>query len=265
MGNDLAVMVAFGAHVVDGNHLTNLMSIGDKSSATGADPPAPATVGGLDKHGTFEGDASTTRGDAYFGDNHSFNETLFQVLVSKSKQYGGGQYNRSAAAEVRYARLQDSMARNPSFEFLTPRFYTAYAESIFPYAFFVDGRSGNNGSLDLTVARGFFQGAQFPSGFYRRGGAYGLGSIGGDIDRLMQAHPVKPGYNTAAGQYVLDKNDPSLTQGSCGIYVKHTNVTVPSLYPNPTGDLRTAIKANLHTFWTAFQAAGCKELFPYGQ
>ena len=58
MGNDLAVFVTYAAMLVDGNQLTNLISIGGKSSATGVDPPPPAIVGGLDTHGVFEG-AST--------------------------------------------------------------------------------------------------------------------------------------------------------------------------------------------------------------
>ena len=64
MGNDLAVFVTYAAHLVDGNLLTDLLSIGGKTSATGPNPPAPAIVGGLDTHAVFEGDASTTRGEA---------------------------------------------------------------------------------------------------------------------------------------------------------------------------------------------------------
>lgn len=62
MGNDLAIFVAYAAHLVDGNLLTDLLSIGGKTPETGPDPPKPAIVGGLDTHGVFEGDASTTRG-----------------------------------------------------------------------------------------------------------------------------------------------------------------------------------------------------------
>lgn len=55
MANDMAILVTFGAFLVDGNQLTNLMSIGEKSTETGANPPAPAIVGGLNTHGVFEG------------------------------------------------------------------------------------------------------------------------------------------------------------------------------------------------------------------
>jgi hypothetical protein len=55
MGNDLALFVTYAAMLVDGNQLTNLISIGGKSPATGDDPPPPAIVGGLNTHDVFEG------------------------------------------------------------------------------------------------------------------------------------------------------------------------------------------------------------------
>jgi hypothetical protein len=55
MGNDLARFLAYQAHLVNGNTVTGLLSIGGKSPMTGPDPPPPAIVGGLDTHGTFEG------------------------------------------------------------------------------------------------------------------------------------------------------------------------------------------------------------------
>jgi hypothetical protein len=207
MANDLAVLVTWGAFLVDGNQLTNLMSIGHKSCDTGPDPPPPAIVGGLNTHGVFEGDASTTRGDVYFGDNFSFNDTLFDVFIAASNAYGGGKYNASAATEVRWNRIQDSMARNPTFTFTTPRYFTAYAESAFPYRFFVDGRD-TSAALDLTAARSFFQDSQFPNDFYRREGAIGVDAIGEDIGTLFAPHPIEPGHNEGAGNYVLNPEDP---------------------------------------------------------
>jgi hypothetical protein len=55
MGNDLATFVAFAAFLVNGNPITNLMSIGGKTPLTGPDPPAPAPVGGIQTHNVFEG------------------------------------------------------------------------------------------------------------------------------------------------------------------------------------------------------------------
>jgi unspecific peroxygenase len=55
MGNDLAIFVTYGAMLVDGNLITNLLSIGGKTRKTGPDPPSPAIVGGLNTHAVFEG------------------------------------------------------------------------------------------------------------------------------------------------------------------------------------------------------------------
>jgi len=55
MENSIAVFVTYAAHLVDGNLITNKLSIGRKSAKTGPDPPSPAIVGGLNTHGLFEG------------------------------------------------------------------------------------------------------------------------------------------------------------------------------------------------------------------
>ena len=101
MNNALAKFVTYAAMLVDGNLVTNLISIGGKSRKTGPDPPPPAIVGGLNTHDVFEGnflryhantslshsvylgDASMTRADAYFGDIPGFNQTLFDQVRLK--------------------------------------------------------------------------------------------------------------------------------------------------------------------------------------
>jgi hypothetical protein len=55
MDNGIAKFVTYASFLVDGNQVTNLMSIGGKTSLTGRDPPKPAIVGGLNTHGVFEG------------------------------------------------------------------------------------------------------------------------------------------------------------------------------------------------------------------
>ncbi|KAF8488236.1 hypothetical protein JB92DRAFT_2836373 [Gautieria morchelliformis] len=55
MGNDLAIFLTYAAFLVEGNPITNRMSIGCKTHSTGPNPPAPGIVGGLDTHAVFEG------------------------------------------------------------------------------------------------------------------------------------------------------------------------------------------------------------------
>jgi unspecific peroxygenase len=80
MENQVARFTAYVNHLVDGNLVTDLISIGDQTIKTGFPLPPPALVGGMNNHGTFEGDASLTRGDAFFGDNHNFNPELFEQV-----------------------------------------------------------------------------------------------------------------------------------------------------------------------------------------
>jgi unspecific peroxygenase len=100
MQNRIAIFVTYAAFIVDGNPITNLMSIGGKTIRTGIDPPKPAIVGGLNTHSVFEGtpylypwtisgsraffagDTSMTRGDFHHGDNHSLNMTLWAQVCS---------------------------------------------------------------------------------------------------------------------------------------------------------------------------------------
>ena len=123
------------------------------------------------------------------------------LLVTMCKKYGNGTYNAAVAAEVRWNPILDSWACNPTFDFRTPRYQSAYAESVFPYHFFVDGRN-QSAKLDLTVARSCFQKNEFPKDFYRRNGSYGLDIIGADMGTLIQVHHISPGHNEGAVNYV---------------------------------------------------------------
>ncbi|KAF8808205.1 Cloroperoxidase [Phlegmacium glaucopus] len=263
MGNDLAVFVTYAAFLVDGNMITNLLSIGGKSHKTGPDPPKPAIVGGLDTHAVFEGDASMTRGDAFFGDNHSFNETLFDEFSDFSNRFGAGNYNVTVAGEYRSRRIQESISTNPQFSFVAPRYFTAFAESVFPFLFFVDGRV-SDGQLNLTVARGFFQNSSMPNGFFRANRSLGLNEIGGPIQTVFDAHPIQPGKNEGGvNNFVFDPTSASFTNDGCLLYTNFVNQTVRSLYPNPTGALRDALNFNLDNLYIPISTSGCPQIFPF--
>jgi hypothetical protein len=257
MANDLAVFVTYAAHLVDGNQVTNLLSIGSKSDLTGANPPSPAIVGGLDTHAVFEGDGSSTRGDAFFGDNHSFNESLFDEMVAFSNKFGAGSYNFTVGGEFKFQRIQDSIATNPNFTFLGLRPFTIYAEASFPVNFFIDGRQ-NDGQLNLTVARGFFQDMRMPDGFFRANGSQEATGAA----QIAAAHPVQPGRNVGAvNNYVVDPTAPTLNE-FCLLYTDFVNQTVRSLYPNPTGVLRSSLETNLGFLFNSDPAAaGCTQVF----
>ncbi|KAH9479671.1 Aromatic peroxygenase [Psilocybe cubensis] len=260
MENSIAILVTYAAFLVDGNVVTNLLSIGGKTSFTGPNPPAPATVGGLNTHAVFEGDASMTRADFFFGDNHDFNETLFDQFVDFSNRFGAGNYNLTVAGKLRAQRIQQSIETNPTFSFVSPRFFTAFAESTFPVNFFVDGRR-NDGQLDMTTARGFFQNSQMPDGFFRHNG-----SVGADgIDQVFLASPIAPGANVnGVNTYTPDPTSADFNH-FCLLYVNFVNQTIKGLYPNPTGVLRQALNTNLNFLFQGVAGSGCTQVFPYGK
>ncbi|KAJ2925817.1 heme-thiolate peroxidase, partial [Candolleomyces eurysporus] len=262
MENKFAIFVTYLNHLMNGNLVTDLLSIGGKTSKTGPDPPAPAHAGGLSVHGTFEGDAGMTRGDAFFGDNHSFNQTLFDKFVDFSNRFGDGFYNLTVAGELRFQRLQDSIATNPQFSFKNVRYFTAYGESVFLINFFVDGRKTDK-KLDMDSARSFFKDMKFPPNFFRS--PMPMSTEG--LDDIFLMHPFLPGGNVdgKVNNFVVDPTSATF-ETDCVLYEDILN-TVKGLYPNPTGVLRRNLIKNLRFFYDGFSGVfdGCAEQFPYGQ
>lgn len=170
----------------------------------------------------------------------------------------------TVATELRFQRIQDSIATNPNFTFGGPRTLLAYVEGIIPTMFFVDGRFPDR-QLDLSVARGFFQNSRMPKGFFRANQSFDIDTqeLVEDANLMFNAHPIKPGRNEGAGNYIPD---PGLPQFSnfCGIYTNFVNVTVRTLYPNPTGALREAVTTNLE-FLASSVNGTCPPVILFGQ
>lgn len=177
-----------------------------------------------------------------------------------SNRFGGGKYNLSAAAELRFQRIQDSIATNPQFSFVAPRFFTAYGESAFPISFFVDGRQIGH-QLDLDAALSFFRDMKFPDGFFRTGTPRSTEGM----DFIAAAHPVRPGANQGTiNSYTPDPNSADFST-FCKLYVDFVNNTVKGLYPSPNGVLRVALNRNLGFLYEFIDDPTCPQVFPYGQ
>ncbi|TFK19115.1 Cloroperoxidase [Coprinopsis marcescibilis] len=265
MDNPTARVATYLTHLVDGNLVTDLLSIGAKTRRTGPDPPPPAIVGGMNNHGTFEGDASLSRGDAFDGDNHNFNQTLWDQLVDYSNQYGGGFYNLTVAGELRWQRTQQSIATNPEFDFRGLRHFTVVGQASFPAGLFTDGRKtgADKHQLDLVSGLSFFKHMRFPAGFFRA--SEPTGGVGSDV--IFGAHPVLPGRNVGGvNNYVVDTSLGGFGD-FCKFYTEFVNITIKGLYPNPTGVLRRNLNLNLGFVYDALAprlGANCPQVFPYG-
>ncbi|KAJ2936156.1 heme-thiolate peroxidase, partial [Candolleomyces eurysporus] len=197
-----------------------------------------------------------TRADTFFGDIPGFNHTLFDQMVDFSNSYGEGYYNLTVAAEYRYHLIQQSIATNPNFSFVFPRYFMGYGESVLGLNLFVDGRDNTpvlgGRKLEMATALSFFRDSKF----------YPASSPTGS-EEIMAAHPVKPGRNLDGkiNNYVVHEPSPS-ELGGCGLY-NHFVENVVSLYRNPKGILRRNLIINLHDFYGMFKNS-CEETFPYG-
>ena len=75
-------------------------------------------------------------------------------------------YNYTVAGKFKYRQIQDSIARNPEFQFLSSWYIPAYRETIFPINFFINGHQ-KDGQLDLDGTHSFFQHYQMPNNFHQ--------------------------------------------------------------------------------------------------
>ncbi|KAJ2914353.1 heme-thiolate peroxidase, partial [Candolleomyces efflorescens] len=204
-----------------------------------------------------------SRADAFFNDTQQFNQTLFDEFVDFSNRYGDGYYNLTVAAEYRYHRIQQSIATNPTFSYIFPRFFMGYGESVIPLNLFVDGRQNatvlGGARIDMATAQSFFRDHKFPIEFHRANAP----AANTGAQEIMAARPIQPCQNEGGkvDNCVVHELTPD-NVGPCGIY-HHFIDTAVSLYPNPKGVLKRNLKLNMHYYHSVFEQA-CEERFPYG-
>ena len=106
----------------------------------------------------LERDTSMTRGDLHFGDNYSFNKTLFNQMISFSSD--GKVLTIPEISKHRQARIADSRARNPEFSF-TPAEQSG-ANTDAALAMCVLGDCRKNMTVKLPYLKAFFEDERFP-------------------------------------------------------------------------------------------------------
>lgn len=82
----------------------------------------------LDEHNfPIEHDASLSRQDAYFGNDHSFNQTVWDTVLEYFPN--DSTFTIPPAAEARYARVQTESKRDPTFTYGPQQFVLSYGET----------------------------------------------------------------------------------------------------------------------------------------
>ncbi|CAD6574458.1 MAG: hypothetical protein ASARMPREDX12_006596 [Alectoria sarmentosa] len=241
VGYDLAVLLAVVGVGLTGDPVTEKMSIGcDATSRTSATGSLLGSEGGLDSHNKFEGDASLTRADFFFGDDHTFNGTYFAQMTELA--YNGGNktdiinsyaYNQSVMAQHQFNRYQNSVATNPNF-FFGPKAILLYGAASFVYELFPShGPAGAPGFLDI----GAFYGTSDPDengdvvfentehipinptggpGWFSRTDAFNISGLVLQVVDLYTAHPVLFGGNVGVGNFDL-LNFSTITNGELSV------------------------------------------------
>lgn len=97
-----------------------------------ASAPNPATfnfdLDDLDEHNfLLEHDASLSRGDVYFGDNHTFNQTIFNEILAYYKSTDVTTIPLASAA--RYNRVETARPLNPTFTYGIRQLVLSYGET----------------------------------------------------------------------------------------------------------------------------------------
>ncbi|KAH8664757.1 Chloroperoxidase [Ilyonectria robusta] len=94
----------------------------------------------LDKHGILEHDGSLSRNDVYFGDNHSFNETIWESVASHFNQ---STISIQTAATARKERIQAAAAVNPAFAMSASDVQFSFIETALYLSIFGSVADGN--------------------------------------------------------------------------------------------------------------------------
>ncbi|KAF7189870.1 putative sterigmatocystin biosynthesis peroxidase stcC [Pseudocercospora fuligena] len=96
------------------------------------------TLDMLNRHNVLEHDASMSRSDAYFGNNHVFNQTIFDET---RKYWTGPTLDRNMLANGKVARMLQSRASNPEYRFTNVTEAFSIGEVLAPVAVFGDRES----------------------------------------------------------------------------------------------------------------------------
>lgn len=94
----------------------------------------------LNTHGVIEHDGSLSRNDIYFGDNHSFNRTIFNTVAAF---FTKDVISITTAAKARKSRLASARAANPAFNFTAREERFSQFETALYLAVFGNGTEGN--------------------------------------------------------------------------------------------------------------------------
>ncbi|KAK2032991.1 Cloroperoxidase [Colletotrichum zoysiae] len=137
----------------------------------------------LNTHGIIEHDGSLSRNDIYFGDNHSFNLTIWESVAS---QFTNSTISIPTAAKARGARLQAAAAANPEFNLTAEGAQFSFIETALYLSVFGNLDDGN---ARTDWVRVLFEKERLPfeEGFSRSASPIAAAGILGLVSKIAAA------------------------------------------------------------------------------
>lgn len=112
----------------------------------------------LDQHNfPIEHDASLSRQDAFFGNDYSFYQPNWDTVLSYF--HGQAETDLKSASAAKYARVNDSMTRNPEFTYGPREYILSYGETALYLQTMADPFSGN---AKVEYVRSLFEQEKLP-------------------------------------------------------------------------------------------------------
>ncbi|WYZ38099.1 hypothetical protein EsH8_III_000013 [Colletotrichum jinshuiense] len=137
----------------------------------------------LNTHGIIEHDGSLSRNDIYFGDNHSFNRTIWESVAS---HFTNSTISIPTAAKARVARLQAAAAANPELALTADGAQFSFIETALYLSVFGNLDDGNANTEWVKV---LFEQERLPfeEGFTRSTTAITAAGILGLVSKVVAA------------------------------------------------------------------------------
>ncbi|KAG9231169.1 Peroxidase, family 2-domain-containing protein [Amylocarpus encephaloides] len=115
------------------------------------------TLDNLNQHNVLGHDASLSRQDAFFGNNHVFNQTIFDATTAL---WGGTTLDANMLAMGKLARQVASKAFNPEYKFTSTTEAFSLGELAAPILMFGDHAAA---TVDRAMVEFFFENERLPS------------------------------------------------------------------------------------------------------
>ncbi|KAI0466589.1 Cloroperoxidase [Xylaria cf. heliscus] len=181
--------------------LSNIMF--DQAIIANPEPNATYfTLDHLNKHNLLEHDASLSRTDAYFGNNHVFNETVFEETM---RYWVEPVVDANMLANSKVARQLSSKAFNPTYTFTLVTEEFSLGEVVAPVIAFGDTEAV---TVNRTLVEYFFKNERLPTalGWKRREDIVSLETILHATDTIRNATKLTTGSGTGVSKRKLTGN-----------------------------------------------------------